>query len=230
MIHSYSYLSALSLLLLLAGCDQRDDPALVPVPVTPGTAQPGANQGASGTLPGGHPSVPNGPSGDSSGQPSGAEQEAAVSSLQWTLADTWTAEAPANEMRLAQWRLPGAESSQMSECAMFYFPGGGPAAATVDHWATQFTSAEGTPAERSAESFDVGALAINTVEVAGTYHTRIPPVTGTDIELNEFALFGAAIESNSDFHLLKCVAPAAVITAEGERLRGFVHALTLQEP
>ena len=95
---------------------------------------------------------------------------------------------------------------------------------------TQFSAAEdGVSAEPTEESFEVGPLSVRTVEVAGTYHTRIPPVTGTEVDLADFALFGATIEVEGDLHLLKCVAPAAVISTERSRLQAFVRSLTLSE-
>jgi len=103
----------------------------------------------------------------------GEEQTSTVDigSLTWDKPAAWNAAQPSSNMRIAQYEVPG--SGGNGELAVFYFgPGqGGDPAANARRWAGQFSQPDGgdSLAMMKMEDLDGGKLALQLVEVTGTY-------------------------------------------------------------
>jgi len=81
----------------------------------------------------------------------------------------WQAVPPANNFRLAQYRVPGAGGD--AESIVFYFGKGqgGTVAANIQRWTSQFTTTDGKPVQPKTQVATVGELPMTTVELNGSY-------------------------------------------------------------
>lgn len=83
----------------------------------------------------------------------------------------WSRQPNASNMRLAQFNVPGGNTSESAEFILFYFgPGqGGTPAANVSRWRSQFSSPQGGPVEAIVKTQTVGNMPVTSVELTGDY-------------------------------------------------------------
>jgi hypothetical protein len=83
----------------------------------------------------------------------------------------WQPQPPASNFRLAQFRVPAVAGARDGEMVVFYFGAGqgGSAAANIERWTSQFSTADGKPVTPRRESFEVRGFAVTVVELQGTY-------------------------------------------------------------
>lgn len=83
----------------------------------------------------------------------------------------WQSERPASAYRAAQYRVPAAKGAAAGEVIVFYFGKGqgGPAAANIERWVSEFSSPEGKPVTPQIGSLNVAGMKTTTVELNGTY-------------------------------------------------------------
>lgn len=178
------------------------------------------------SLPAGHPPVGQGmPPGGVPMPPvaPGGQVEAA---LFWTVPNNWIAEKPANEMRRAQYRVPGAGGE--GECVVFYFgPGqGGAPMDNAERWASQFTAADGKPqpAALKTRAEEVGGIKVLYVETAGTYMSggmMGGPVTAKP----GWALYGAIAQGPDSNWFFKFTGPAPTVKAQRGAFEAMIRSL-----
>jgi hypothetical protein len=147
---------------------------------------------------------------------------------QWTAPPTWTVEAPASSMRVAQWELP-APAGKEAECAMFHFSGGGGVDDNINRWIRQFDR-PGTPADGSGSPpdgdraiLDVNGVKVTMARTQGTFKTQGVTMAGPVERKENYALFAAIFEAPGDPYFLKCVGHAEVIAAEEKAMVGLVN-------
>ena len=122
-------------------------------------------------------------------------------------------------MRIAEWALPGD-----AVCALFSFPGGGTVDANFERWIGQFTLPDGGDVAASARrmSMNVRGVAVEFLQVAGTFHASNPAMNGPGETLPGHALLGAVFSVSPTPYFLKCTGPEAAIQQEAEALTAFV--------
>jgi hypothetical protein len=83
----------------------------------------------------------------------------------------WVSQSPANAMRLAQFRVPGAYGQEEAEVIFFYFGQGegGSVEANIARWQSQFTSPDGKPTKPIVQHLKVSGMPVTTVEFTGSY-------------------------------------------------------------
>jgi hypothetical protein len=201
--------AALTFLALAAACSSAPEPeSSPPVPPSSGAFSPGQ-----GSAP--PPSAPAAPSAgtlpipgvDRSGNPGPAP--AAAQPLTWQVPAGWTEEKPENNIRLAQYRVPG--SAGDGECVVFYFgPGqGGDAESNARRWAGQFTQPDGRPSTdlMKMEHLDGPPGHYHVVEVTGTFQGGM---NGTE-SLTGYMLLGGIIDGADAPWFFKLIGPEATI-------------------
>lgn len=131
--------------------------------------------------------------------------------LAWNAPAEWESQPPSSDMRLAQWRLPGAAPA---ECAVFNFAGGGTAQDNVQRWVRQFEPTPGVP-EEEAEQAEItsNGLTITLLRAGGTYLAQGPTMTGPVERRPDHRLFGAITTIGEQMYFLKCVGPSATMQA-----------------
>lgn len=138
--------------------------------------------------------------------------------LSWDTPKGWVSEPPANSMRRAQYRIPGAGGD--AECVVFYFgPGqGGSPQANAERWASQFEQPDGrSPLEAmTTRSLDVDGIPVLIVETKGTFQAGSMmggPVTDRK---PDWALLGAVVEGADANWFFKLTGPEATVAANRE--------------
>ena len=149
--------------------------------------------------------------------------------LRWDAPGGWTAERPASQMRMAQYRVPAAAGDgEPGECVVFYFgPGqGGDASSNVARWASQFSAPKGGPAESRVTEQKVGERLVTRIEVAGTYQPtsmafggdQPPPRPG-------YMLLGAIVPGGDANWFFRCTGPEKTMQANRQAFDGLVASI-----
>lgn len=155
----------------------------------------------------------------SSGQPV-SSGSAPLNELHFDLPDGWRSEPPANTMRIAQAKVPGAGGD--GELAVFFFGpgGGGGTQANLDRWIGQMDVAPGAAPEQ--ESFAANGLTVTWIDVAGTLKASSMMGTGPATDQPGYRLYGAVVEGPGGPWFFKLTGPEATL---GEQRDGFLAML-----
>jgi hypothetical protein len=190
---------------------------------------------AAGALPAGHPPTDGMPAdhppigGATSGEmalaPVAAEAGTGAAALAWTAPAGWIAEAPANSMRRAQYRVPGPGGD--GECVVFYFgPGqGGDPQANAERWASQFAGADGQPVGATTATRNVRGIDVLLVEAAGTYQAGSMMGMGQVVAKPDWALLGAVAQGPDANWFFKLTAPRATVEANRAAFEALIGSL-----
>lgn len=135
--------------------------------------------------------------------------------LSWTTPQGWVAEPPSNNMRRAQYKVPGPGGA--AECIVFYFgPGqGGDPLANAQRWASQFVGPDGQPLAEGAKTRElaVGTSKVLIVEAAGTFMAG-SMMGGPGEARPGYALLGAVAPGPDANWFFKMTGPEATIKAQ----------------
>ncbi len=197
-----------------------------------------------GELPAGHPSValpPGHPPADgmASGMPGGMADASGLAlppadpagglgaaELVWDVPAGWVAEPPANPMRRAQYRVPGAAGD--GELVVFYFgPGqGGPPLENAQRWAMQFTQPGGSDplAALKTHTADIHGIPALFAETTGTYNSGAMS-GGPAVARENWALLGVVAQGGDANWFFKLTGPRATIEASRGTFEGMVGSL-----
>ncbi len=174
---------------------------------------PPTGQGAGG-LPPGHPpaggsasALPAVPAGSGTGE----------TGMSWDAPEGWEWVQPANSMRRAQYKVPGAAGD--GECVVYYFgPGqGGDPMSNAQRWAGQFTQPDGSSSmdKLKTETIQVADMSVLMIEVTGTYGGGMPGMGGGGASMENHMLLGAVAEGPDANWFFKLTGPQETI--EGQR-------------
>lgn len=142
------------------------------------------------------------------------------SSLKFTVPAGWIEEERTSSMRIAQYRLPKAETdTEDASLVLYYFgPGqGGSAAANVERWMKQIEGNSG-----KQDYLEVHGLKITTVDVSGTYVAETAPGSGTFNNKPGFRLRGVVVETPNGNYFVKLVGPEKTVERWNESFLGYV--------
>jgi len=206
---------AIPAVLLLFGCGPEEPEGRVIKPIS---SQPDPEPGAPD--PQAAP-APGAPAAGAAGAP------AAGGRLAVELPEGWLQEPPANTMRQAQAKIPGAAGD--GEFALFYFgPGaGGGIEANIQRWLDQVEPAAGSEPVR--ETFAAGELTVHTVEARGTLTASPMTMQGGDPTPQPGQmLLGAVVEGPGGPWFLKTTGPAATLEPYRDEFFEMVRNLELQ--
>ena len=172
-------------------------------------------------MPPGHPTIPPGGGGMGMTPAAGGAGEQAVS---WTTPSGWVEEQPANAVRRAQYRVPGAAGD--AELAVFYFgPGqGGDPRGNAERWAAQFTDATGKPAQARTRSTKAGGMDVLLVEAEGTY-LQGAMGGGQTASLPGHALLAAIVSGPDSNWFFKLTGPKATVEAQRASFDSLIGSL-----
>ena len=132
--------------------------------------------------------------------------------LSWTVPATWIEEQPANSMRFAQYRVPGAAGD--GECVVFYFgPGqGGDPISNANRWAGQFSQPDGRPTAEVMQivELETTRVAVHLIEITGTYDGGMSSIE----ELPAAMLLGGIAQGSDAPWFFKFIGPEETVRAE----------------
>ena len=138
----------------------------------------------------------------------------------------WVAETPSSSFRLAQFAVPGPDSTDDAEVVVYFFgPNqGGTPDANMARWREQFSTADGPPLRESVRRDSSGAFPITIAEYQGTYRRGVGMGSPDSVRANQ-ALVAAIAETPRGTMFLQLFGPDSVVAgARGAFLR-FVKEL-----
>jgi hypothetical protein len=193
---------------------EKVDPSPEGVPTAAREAAEDRNPSA---LPPNHPPIgsamtPHGP------LPPAADQAPAIT---WKVPARWTVAPNPNQMRLATYRVPAAESDADGAEATVA-RAGGTAEANIQRWLGQFDEAgQDTRADKT-----VRGLKVTIVEVSGTY-TGGAMIPGTAPASHPgWALIGAIVETKGSPYFFKLIGPRATVRATRPSFDALIDSIT----
>ena len=117
--------------------------------------------------------------------------------LESVLPASWDYEQPTSTMRLLQYRVPGAAEGENASFVVYYFgPGqGGSNEANIERWKSQFTAADGGPAEPVITTSETGELPVTLVALRGSYARSIGIGQQVAAQPDQTPVHGASVKS-----------------------------------
>jgi hypothetical protein len=192
--------------LLLAGCDSKDDRQPAKEPTTPPAGQAGAATatGAAAT----------GTAGTSLVKPT---------SVKWRAPEGWEAVASTSAMRIATYRIPKAAGDK-EDAELTVIRAGGDVQSNITRWAGQF---EGAPAPKTSER-TVNGLKVTVVDLEGAFKGMSMPGQGAAEKKEGYAMLAAIVESpkGGDAHFFKLTGPRATVEAARAGFEDLVASLS----
>ncbi len=162
------------LLLLLAACSQNTD-APPPEPPPPPPPPPATSAPPPGKL-----------------------------GLDFATPAEWTSEAPANNMRKAQWAVPDKDKTGKSATCVYFGTMGGSVEANIDRWKAQFQNVQGNP---GVDQFKTGSLDVTVLDIVGEYASDM----GSD-PLKDARMLAAIVETPQGNHVFKFWGPRGTVS------------------
>lgn len=207
-------------------------------------AQPGSSSSASGgagglgpvsgmNLPPGHPTIGNAEEAEEAmgSVPTpqiprvGPEEYGQVGPIRWEAPQSWEPRAPSNQMRFAEYSVPGAVGKEPAEVTVFYFgPGGGGGVEdNLQRWASQLTGG------RSAEFGErtVNGVRLHTVDAVGNYDAGM--AMGGGAPVSDQRLLGAIAETEEGLFFFRLLGAQDIIDGEVEGFEQFLNSFSRGE-
>ena len=146
--------------------------------------------------------------------------------LVWDAPKSWVAQPPANPMRRAQYKVPGAAGD--GELVVFYFgPNqGGPPLDNAQRWAMQFAQPDGADplSALKTRNGDIHGIPALFVETTGTYNPGT--MSGAPAAAKEnWALLGVVAEGGDANWFFKFTGPKATIDAERAAFEAMIGSI-----
>ena len=147
--------------------------------------------------------------------------------IEGKLPAAWLAETPGSNMRLAQYRIPGAPEAQL---VVFYFgPGqGGSVEANAARWSSQFTDAQGKQVEPDIRQLRASAPKVTLVELHGNYARGMGMGTDNSIQADH-ALMAAVVETPEGNAFIQLWGPESTVSDASKDYLDFLQNLKLSE-
>jgi hypothetical protein len=154
---------------------------------------------------------------------SAAEDPAAfdVGPLKFQRPPEWKWVPVSSPMRKAQLSIPGTDPAKPAELTFFHFGQGqgGDVQANAQRWLQQFKSKEGA---QKIEPLETGGAKVTLVSTEGTFAGGMPGQPSKPMD--DYALLGAIIESDSGAVFAKMTGPSATVKAARGKFIDFIKA------
>jgi hypothetical protein len=145
-------------------------------------------------------------------KPSGEVTEEAIKELKVSVPKEWEKGQPSGMMRMAQWVLPGPGGD--AELVVYRFAGGaGGVEANIERWKGQFQPPEGKSIDdmTKVEKFDVGALKVTHVDIAGRFVAAVMPGQEAKHDEADYRMLATILEGSGDPFFFKATGPQKTI-------------------
>jgi len=161
----------------------------------------------------------------------GNKASQATGELRYKVPEGWQVERPNSNMRVAQYKLPKADSdSADAELVLYYFGQGqgGSAQANIDRWLNQMQQPDGSPSKEKAqiEKLTVNSMPVTTVDVLGKYNGGMasPGATpsATLADMSNYRLRAAIIETPKGFYFVKLTGPQKTVSRWDQAFTDYI--------
>lgn len=140
--------------------------------------------------------------------------------IRWQAPEQWEPQPPSNQMRFAEYQVPGDDGSEPAELTVFYFgpEGGGGAEATLNRWAGEFSGGS----DPVLDQREIDGMTVHTIEVDGTRQPSMAMGAGGG-PTEDQQLLGAVAETSDGLFFFRLVGDQEVVGAETEQFDAFVN-------
>jgi hypothetical protein len=138
----------------------------------------------------------------------------------------WVSRTPSSTSRLAQFVIPGSDSTNGAEVVVYFFgpAQGGNVDANLARWRGQFSTPDGSPVPETVTRDSSGAFPITIAEFRGTYRRGIGAGMADSVRAGQ-ALVAAIAETPKGTMFIQLFGAAASVAKQRESLVQFVKAL-----
>lgn len=122
--------------------------------------------------------------------------------------DGWVTEAPSNQMRKAQYKLPGDAGD--AELVVTYFGSGGAGGvdANIARWKGQFAESDGGQIDKQT----VSGMQVTVVDIRGSFVGMQRPMGGAQAPKSDQRMLAAIVEAPNGAFYFKLVGPVKTVT------------------
>jgi len=139
----------------------------------------------------------------------------------------WIEQKPSSDMRLAQFRVPGAESEGDANLILYYFGQGqgGSVEANTARWQSQFSKPGGGAVEPRIKTMKVNGMPVTVVELRGDYARGVgmgPVGTAAPDQI----LLASIVEAPRGNIYIQLHGPAVTVLSQREAYMVFIRGIT----
>jgi hypothetical protein len=151
--------------------------------------------------------------------------------LQFKAPDGWVSEPPSNNMRAAQYRLPGEGGAGEASLVVFFFGTGqgGPVQANLDRWVGQMQQPDGSPSKDKArtEKLTVNGMNVTLLDVTGSY-TDSGMGGGSPQKVQDARMRAAVYETAKGNYFVKLTGPRQTVDRWDAAYMDFIKSAQLK--
>jgi hypothetical protein len=157
--------------------------------------------------------------------PAGTVRGETLEGLAFSVPTEWTRRPPANEMRLAEFTVPG-PGGEVTLIVSRFKGGGGDAASNVNRWKTQFVTADGAPqTEAKVQTALRPPLTITRVDISGTNIAPVMPGAPKAYNEPNSRMLGVIVEGAGDPYFFKAVGAADTLAVWEPAFTAFADSI-----
>ena len=150
--------------------------------------------------------------------------------LQFKAPEGWVSETPTNNMRAAQYKLPGEAGADASLVVYFFGAGqGGPVQANLDRWIGQVQQPDGSQSKDKAktEKITVNGMNVTLLDVTGSF-TDSGMGGGSSQPIPDARMRAAVYETAKGNYFVKLVGPRATVDRWSQAYMDFINSAQLK--
>ena len=139
----------------------------------------------------------------------------------------WKQEVPANNMRVAQFHVPGASGQEAGQSVVFYFgrAQGGSVEANIQRWESNFSGAKGKPVKAVVRKSKIGAaMPVTWAEMNGSYARGVGMGVAGEVKPDQ-TLLVAIVETPKGNLTFQIYGPKKSVAAQRKAFEGMVMGL-----
>lgn len=138
----------------------------------------------------------------------------------------WVSRTPSSTSRLAQFVVPGPDSSNNAEVVVFFFGASqGPnVEANLTRWRGQFSNGDAKPAAERVSRDSSGAFPLTIAEYSGTYRRGVGMGSADSVRTGQ-TLIATIVETPRGTMFIQLFGPAARVAAERDTFIKFVKGI-----
>lgn len=134
----------------------------------------------------------------------------------------WKEEAPTNQMRLAQFKLPKAKDDKADAEIVIFKNAGGSVKDNIKRWKGQFTAPTGKSIDdvSKVEEIKIGGRDATLLDIHGTYLLKKRPFDPTDmgVKMPDYRMLAVQFDGAKNLYHIRLVGPAKTVE---EYKKGF---------
>jgi len=151
-----------------------------------------------------------------------------VAGLKWVVPTRWEKRPPANEMRTAEFSIPG-DTADAAVVTFSNFGGagrGGNVQSNIDRWKAQFRNPDsGGEPDFKQKRRKVAGITVELIDIVGTFKDGMPG-TAQVTERSGYAMRGAIIDGPQGFVFIKMTGPYDTVLATRDEWFQLIDGMT----